>query len=213
VTAGGLLARFQRRWQAEGLLGLLRAVGRHCYRANSAVWFARDLTAPITDAPARLPVQVVMDQPARTLAWLRSDSHLARELEFAEQKGHLLPHALYQGRIVGWLKIGYPRVFVVDYRQIVELPAGTAMLYDSFVAPELRGQRILGQMVTEAMQELRRRGLTRMLCHIPEWNEASTKAYERCGFEPFGRVAFRRVFGLRLFLPRHPLALLKRAQK
>ena len=209
MTANGLLARLGRRWQAEGLLGLLRALGRHCYRGNSAVWFERDLSAAIPEAPARIPVQVVMDQPQRTLAWLRGQSHEAEELDLAEREGHLLVHALHQDQIVGWLKTGYPRVYVTDYRQIVELPDGVAMLYDSYVTPEFRGQRILGEMVTEAMRELRRRGLRRMLCHIPEWNQASTKAYRRCAFEPFGRVSYRRVLGLSLFLPAHPLRLLR----
>jgi len=206
----GLLSRIHRRWQTDGPIGVFNALGRRCYRSNSAIWFQRGLLAPLADSPALLPVQVMLDRSAETLAYLRAQSHVAPELELAEQEGHLLPHALHQGQIVGVLKIGYPRVYITDYWRILTLPPGIAFLYDSYVAPELRGQRILGQMVTEAMTELRRRGLTHLLCHIPAWNLASQKAYRRCGFEPIGQIAYRRVLGVSIFLPFHPRKLLAR---
>ena len=52
-------------------------------------------------------------------------------------------------------------------------------------------------MITAVLQALQARGFTRVMCHIPVWNRASTASFARCGFRRLRRIWFVQALGVR----------------
>ena len=182
--------------QERGTRALLREARVRVLYVTSATWYERDLAQPIDAPPGPLGARVVLDLPARTLQRVpREDLH-PELLRTAAAYDHLLAHATVDGTVAGYVLAGVGQVYVADYRRCLTLPADTAFIYDSFVSRELRGRRLLGQMVAASMRRLHERGIERIFCHIPDWNVASRRAYLRLGFKPVGRVTFAQIGGV-----------------
>jgi ribosomal protein S18 acetylase RimI-like enzyme len=196
VRALGLIGRARNVARERGVGGLLREVRLRAVYATSATWYERDIAQPIDAPPSSLDARIILDLPQLTLQHLpREDLH-PELLRAAAAYDHLLAHAMVGETFGGYVLAGVGQVYVADYRRCLTLPADAAFIYDSLVARELRGKRLLGQMVAAATRRLHERGVQRIFCHIPDWNTASSRAYTRLGFKPAGRVTFLQIGGM-----------------
>jgi RimJ/RimL family protein N-acetyltransferase len=195
VRALGLIDRARDLARKQGARALLQELRLRLLYVTSATWYERDLAEPI-DAPfCPLEARIVLDLPARTLQRVAPEDLHPELLRTAAAHDHLLAHATLNGAIGGYVLAAVGEVYVGDYRRCLTLPAGTAFIYDSLVAPELRGRRLLGQILAASMRRLHERGVERVFCHIPDWNLSSRRAYTALGFKPVGRVTFAQIGG------------------
>lgn len=83
--------------------------------------------------------------------------------------------------------IGFVAGWIEQSDAIIETPDSDrfAFVSDLFVAPEFRGQRIAGQLLSAIERRLAKPGITRLrLCALAA-NDPATLAYRRDGFLPY----------------------------
>ena len=111
---------------------ILKKITNPIFKTNSAIWFEKDLTKEIIDYKPKIPVEIDLYSTIQTIGWLKSQkqSWLAhpKEIEAACKYGHYWACVRYNGRIIGCIKIGFEKVFIVDYNQEIEFPEETAFI-------------------------------------------------------------------------------------
>lgn len=78
----------------------------------------------------------------------------------------------------------------IDARLQFAFPADWIYVYKAFTQPAWRGKRLLHQVLTHAMTRM---GPHRFVTLVVAGNQASRKAFERCGFRPTQRFPVWRV--------------------
>jgi len=99
------------------------------------------------------------------------------------------------GEIVAYLKVGFGRVYVLDFGRVFDFPPGTAFIYDTYVTPELRGRNIAPFLIDRTSEFMKERGYSEIYCHIRVKNQASINAYRKCGFEQLRIISSFTVLG------------------
>jgi len=182
-----------------------RKTSQTIFRTNNAYWYAKDLTLPIPDIEPKIPAEIDWDF-SNTVEWIKTNTVFSyaeeREIETAIKQNHYYPNVRYQGNIIGYIKVGYGEVYVMDFDKIVRFQNGTAYIYDVLTLPDFRGQGIAPFLVTEVMRFLKQRGYKRLLCHIPEWNTASASSFTKCSFERIKRIRYCKILGMECFSTR-----------
>ncbi len=190
-------------YNENGLIGVgkraLYRISRLIYESNSAIWFKRDLNAPVATAPSGIPLTITFTHFNETFDWIEKLEtpwmlH-ATELEVAREQGHLWVNAKNDRGIVAYIKLGFEKVYIVDYGKVIHFPQKVAFIYDTYVLPELRGHKIASHFVNELALYLKGKGYSSLMCHIPQWNIASIKSYERIGFERTGEIRCEKFMG------------------
>jgi len=201
-----LLARIRRAWEEGGLRALGRGLAERVWRQNSAIWHERKLEGDLPHPSAQMPLGIVLEDASGTVAWLRTRPHDPIELSLALAEGHLIARAEVNAQPVAYLKVGWGEVWVSDYQCGIKFPERAAFIYDTYVDSALRRRRVGSRLVAAVMHELKRRGFSRVYCHIPRHNIASRRLYESLGFAPRKQILFLRLLGARIFCP-HPRVL------
>ena len=187
----------------EIVLRVLYKLARALVATNSAYWFERDLEDDCALTPTPLGVRVNFDAEEKIVDWMRSlgKEYMvhARELEVAREEKHLIGAAECGDEIVGYVKVGYRRVFIQDFGKTMRFPEGVAFIYDTYVTPERRGQGVAGCLIRSAADQLRKRGFRLLRCHIPPWNSRSISAFQKCGFRKVKYIRYRRALGFSIF--------------
>lgn len=157
-----------------------------------------------------MPVIIDLFAKDETLQWLRTK---AENWMFNEQEStvglvenHYFPNMKYEGRIIGYAKVGRGKVYVQDYHKVIEFPGNVAFIYDTYIAPDFRGLSLAPFFITEIMKLVKQDGMHALRCHIPPWNKASMHAYTKVGFKNKKFVRSFKIFGFR-FLTSDPLLL------
>lgn len=204
------LEKAKRIYRDKGILSLFGAglvkLWRIIFETNSAIWFEKDLTRPIEKIEAKIPLAFVSDSPEKMITWLLSFNqpgliHPQEIRTGIKEKHHFFYVQASDGQIVGGSKVGYNEVYIVDFEKIVIFPAKTAFWYDTYVLPQKRGLGIATFLICSSLALLKQEGYEKVMCHIPKWNNASIKAFERCGFKRVGYVRFLKLFGFKFTLP------------
>jgi GNAT superfamily N-acetyltransferase len=201
--------RARRVLRKEGIGGLLRKAVRRIRTilgaSNCAVWFKKDLREirSVTTGAENVSVEMANHDIEQWLSehhaaypWM----YIAEEIRCATENGHLFAAIRAAGSIIGYIKIGLKRVYILDFDHEIPLPPDTAFIYDTFLLPSYRGKKIIRFALDETSKQLTLRGIRYIWCHIPLWNHASRKAFEQCGFKAAGFIRFVRVFKLKFLL-------------
>jgi len=193
----------------QGLIAFVSAILRKLkhviFISNSADWYVRDISAPLPDIVPRLNAQVIFDSRNELIEWLR-EHHLSfswmyspLEIKTALSDGHIFPHLKHNGEIVGYVKLGFKRVYILDYGKIIEFPPKQCFIYDTFIMPDSRGKELAPFLVRETIKWLKGQGFERIWCHIPSWNISSCRAFEKLGFQKVGNVRYLKLLGIEFF--------------
>ncbi|MCX5799988.1 MAG: GNAT family N-acetyltransferase [Candidatus Eisenbacteria bacterium] len=203
VWVSSLVERALETRRNEGARALLREIRRRIWNYQRAIWMVRDLSVTFPANTTSAPVEIDFSRPEETTAWLLRQ-HMPgtvdpRELELAEKLRHLLPHVRMEGEIVGYMKIGFERVYVLDFKKEFDLPPGVAFIYDTYVDPRLRGKNVAPFLIDRVSGLMKEKGYTEIYCHIRVKNLASIKAYQKCSFKPVRVISWFALLGLSFF--------------
>ena len=171
---------------------------------NSADWYARDIRKPLPNIMPQCHVRIIFDSRDKTVEWLRehhqsfSWMYIPQEIETALLEGHVFPHLRFNGEIVGYVKLGFNGVYILDYDEIIVFPVNQCFIYDTFIMPEFRGKNLATFLLSEIVKWLRYQDVEKLWCHIPSWNISSRKTFEKLGFQRVAHVRYLRVVGMKV---------------
>lgn len=183
----------------------LMKVYRIFFQTNNALWFKKDLRESSLDIDVDIPIKLIFTKIDRLINWLEAKKsnfpwiYVEKEIRIARSANHIYPFIVHKDKIIGYIKIGLNMVYIQDFDETVPLPPRDAFIYDTFVLPEYRGKHIAAFLVQEVSEYLRRAGYERVWCHIPPWNTASIKVYQRVGFQEIACIKFMRLMWWKFF--------------
>jgi ribosomal protein S18 acetylase RimI-like enzyme len=182
-----------------------KKIKENTFTTNNAFWFSRNLRQPIQEIEPQKKVHVCFDSDEETVAWLQEHHsqygwmYLPKEIETKEKEKHFFPTVRDGNKIIGYIKAGINKVYIMDYDEVIPLPKSVAIIYDTFILPEYRRLEISSFLVTKTMDMLRESGFKYLWCHIPPWNEASIGLYTKVGFKKVSHVRFIRLLRWKIF--------------
>jgi len=193
----------------EGILCFInkasKKVKEYTFMTNNAFWLCRNLKQPIPEIELQKKFHVCFDSDKKTVAWLKEHHgkygwmYLPKEIEVKEKEKHFFPTVRNDNKIIGYLKVGFNKVYIMDYDDVLPLPKKVALIYDTFVLAEYRRFGIASSLLTKTMDMLRKSGYEYLWCHIPPWNKASFKLYAKMGFNKVSYVRFIRLLRWKFF--------------
>lgn len=190
-------------YRSQGLKILLVEIRRKIWDCRKTVWLVRDLSEVVPRDRTPLPVEIDFSHPEETIDWLAKQNMLGtadpRELEVACEYKHFLPSVRREGKIAGYLKIGFEKIYVLDFKREFVFPPTVAFIYDTYVAPELRGKRIATFLIDRVCEFMKQKGYSEIYCHIRVKNLASIRAYEKSGFRPVRVISWFSFLGMSFF--------------
>ena len=124
----------------------------------------------------------------------------------AVREGHYWVNAKFNGSIIGFIKIGFGKVFISDYRKTVKFPKNIIFSCESYVLPEFRGKKVAQYMRNEAFNFFKKKGFTKALSYIHDWNIASIKSVTHTGMKRIKTIYCYRILGF-TFLTSNPADL------
>jgi ribosomal protein S18 acetylase RimI-like enzyme len=123
-------------------------------------------------------------------------------MKVAISEGHYWVNAKFDGKIIGFIKIGFGKVFVSDYNKILQFPKKVAFLYYVHVAPDFRGKKIAPYLFNKACKFCKEQGYTKALGYVHDWNVASRKSLSNAGLREIKRIYYYKIFGIKLLTAR-----------
>jgi ribosomal protein S18 acetylase RimI-like enzyme len=200
-------------WKQGGLHSIVKSGIRNLVDAllinSKAIWFKCDL--PVSGRikssdPEDKYWEVTDVDTVRAFAFEEGISWIDDEEDrCAEDNRHLMIILKDRQQIIGYIKAARNRCYIADFRRSFNLCSNTAFIYDTYIAKNHRGRNLSSLLIKAMIGELERTGIERVFCHIPEWNVASIRNYERCGFKVLYPIRFIRVLWIPYFSRPLPL--------
>ncbi|MBC7261230.1 MAG: GNAT family N-acetyltransferase, partial [Chloroflexi bacterium] len=177
----------------EGIKSLwFKILGETVYRRM--VLFERSLDGPIAEVIPRLPVTIRPLRDADVLEYTRFRPEISPdEVHRRLASGQMCFAAWYEGRIVhaAWVAMG--RAWIGYLAREVALASDDIYYYESFTAPDFRGQNIAGASLSYMQQALQKAGYRRILAAIMPENKPAFRPVEKTGFRPIGVMGYVRL--------------------
>lgn len=187
-------------YKTGGMVLILKRAVKKSFDTNSALWFERDLSQSIEDFKPKISVEVNLLSNNETLEWLKHENRVwmiePREIKLGLEQGHFFPNVKYNGKIIGSIKVGFNKVFILDFKKYITFPEGIAFHTDIYIIPEHRGLGIASYLLTVVMKLLKEKGFMKIRCHIPTWNTASINTHINVGFKKIGYIRYFKIFGI-----------------
>ena len=92
------------------------------------------------------------------------------------------------------------------YRKTVKFPKNIIFSCESYVLPEFRGKKVAQYMRNEAFNFFKKKGFTKALSYIHDWNIASIKSVTHTGMKRIKTIYCYRILGF-TFLTSNPADL------
>ncbi|MCP4567878.1 MAG: GNAT family N-acetyltransferase, partial [FCB group bacterium] len=169
MAAISIISKGRRLYRREGLRGLLAAAFRKLYDRHQSVWYDRTLDDMELIKP-HFEGRLDFDNPEKVIDWINSlkisGINDPIEIEKMKERGHLFVGIMNGADIIGYIKIGWDKVYVLDYRLDMQIPPSECFYIDLFVAPESRGLGAGPFIVSACMIEMRKRGFTGSIMHV-----------------------------------------------
>ncbi len=204
MELNGRLAEIYKEEGAWGvILRTIKKTLKAVFETNAALWFERDLARELPRLAAGIPASAELFSPNRTISWIKENGKpwmLSRkELKTALSQNHLLPHIKHNDKIIGYAKVGLNKAHIQDFQKTIAFERDFAFIYDTYIMPEYRGRNMAPFLISEVMAYLKKRGISRVGCHIPGWNTASISSYAKLGFKKIGYIRYFRILWLKVF--------------
>jgi SAM-dependent methyltransferase/RimJ/RimL family protein N-acetyltransferase len=179
--------------QTEGLRSLwFKALGETIYRR--AVVLERSLDEPAPQADARLPVVFgrLQETEADEYAAFRPETDPA-EVRRRLQAGEMCFVARHDGRLVHACWVATERAWIDCLDREIALAPGEAYIYESFTAPDFRGQNVAAARSAYMQQALREAGYRRTVAVVVPENKVAFRPIEKAGYRRVGALRTVRV--------------------
>jgi GNAT superfamily N-acetyltransferase len=152
------------------------------------------------------------DHPERVLQFIKSrnipGTNDPIEISSMERRDQLFVGVLDGDEIIGFIKIGWDTVYVVDYGCDIQVLPGDFFIIDIYIGPEMRGKGAGPFLVSAVSQEMKKRQFKRGVMHVRIDKIPMLKTCARTGYNEIGRVDYRSLLGKKIFRP-HPAAFIK----
>jgi GNAT superfamily N-acetyltransferase len=190
-----------------------RAYCRKIYDHHRAVWMVRPLDEALHSSHMEFDAHLVVDDSDRVLEFVRRLEEPGTfdpgEIRSIRERGHLVVGLRAGDEWIGFSKLGWDLVYVLDYRIDLQLPPGAFFVMDSYVRPEWRGRGAGRFLLSATSFAMRDRGFTTRISHIRLDNARMRALGSPFGYREIGIVDFRSFLGTRRLTP-HPATLLAR---
>ncbi len=204
-----ILQKIKKTYKEEGIRGVLKkskqAISDNVYFRRFS-WHERDLSLPIIDVSPRLSVSLGYDSRDEVIKWIKSKIYngVLSEKESFETKvaianNHFFPSIKLDGEIIGFMKVGFNKVYIKNFKKIYSLRKGTAFIYASYVDPKYRGSGIYTFSKTEMMKFLKGKGFQKLASQIRSSNGPSKHVAKKCGSRRVDSSWQFRCFDLNIF--------------
>lgn len=180
------------------------------FETNSAIWHVKALSDRAIEIEPAIQLSLEFTDFNETLEWIKRQNVQwminEKETLYAVNEGHYWPSIRHQEKIIGYLKVGFGKVYIRDYEASFEFPRNTAYIYDTFVSSRFRKKGVATYFISETCNFLKEEGFEKVVCHIPAWNTASLKAYSHAGFRRIKTIRWIKILGLKV-LTSNPVKL------
>jgi len=198
----------------QGISSFARAAGRRLFDRHRSIWFERPLDDTIEVIRPRFDGRMDFDHPERALDFIREKNipgtNDPLEIESMTERGHIFAGVMDGDDIIGFIKIGWDNVYVLDYETDIRVNAGDFFVIDIYIDPAMRGRGAGPFLVSASSLEMKRRGFARGVMHVRTDKTPMLRTCARTGYREIGRVDYRRILGRRVFRP-HPAMIIKGA--
>lgn len=202
------LRRVRRVLRDEGMRGLANRLYYHHRSVCFEMPLDKELGQPETDLDVRLDFGRIDEVVAWTKAQAVPGTWDPIELTRIKERQQLIG-GLYHGQeLVGYTKLGWSNVYIMDYQCDLTLPDRDCMVLDSYIAPKMRGHGLGDFLVRESSREMQRRGFARRLSFVRTDNKAMLRVAKKVGYRRLGQMDFFIVLRKKYFRP-HPLVLIE----
>lgn len=200
----------KRAFERGGFTGLARKIyekllGDH-FKLHTSYWYIKELNGEHINITPKFKVDVNYNAMQETLDWERDNLHDGKfyteefkEISAAQKYSHYMVRLSHDNEIIGFLKVGFRKVYIKEYKKIMVLPQNTVFIYDTFICENYRGFGMAPYMVSEVMKNLTEKGIEYVMCLIVPGNLASQNAYGKIGFKRIKYIWHLRLYGLRVF--------------
>jgi GNAT superfamily N-acetyltransferase len=191
---------------------IIQRTPRYIFERNNHIWFSRNLDEEEIEVEPKIPVSINFSRSEfnETLDWIKANNllwgHYEKELKVAINGGHYWVNAKSEEKIVGFMKIGFGKVFISDYDKIFQFPQNTVFLYEMRVVPEFGGKKIASYLLNESCKFFKRQGYTKALGYSHKMNAASHKSLSNAGFRGKKTIYYYKILGFK-FLTSNPTDL------
>lgn len=121
------------------------------------------------------------------------------EIENIRNEQQLLYTLMSQDKIIGYVKIGKGRVYILDFDMVIDFPSNTAFVMDTFIQEEFRGKKLFHLLISTTKNDLNKKGYENLYCHIRKDNKISSVAYEKNGFSKVSSLRYMKICGKSFF--------------
>lgn len=201
-------------YRGQGATALGTALWRKVYDRHQSAWFRLPLAEFAGIIPGKFDGRLDFDHPKQVLTWIDRlglpGLNDRVEIETMQAQGHLFAGVLDGDTLIGYIKIGWDRVWVVDYGLELTFPKGEYFIIDIFIDPAARGMGAGPFLVSAAAAEMKRRGFSGSIMHIRLDKTPMLKTAVHTGYHELGRVDYRSILGIKVFRP-HPRGVIAAA--
>ncbi len=188
-----IISKGWRLCRKEGFRKLAGALFRKIYDRHRSVWFDR----PLDDLELIKPKfdgWLDFDNPEKVIAWIEerniSGTNDPIEIEGMKERGHLFVGIMNAKEIIGYIKIGWDLVYVLDYCLDLQMPKGEYFIIDIYVDPASRGLGAGPFLISASTLEMKKRGFTGSVMHVRTDKTPMLKSAVHSGYREIGRVDF-----------------------
>lgn len=196
----------------QGMGALLRAVGEKIHHGHRSIWFARPLDNQLSVIAPHFDGRMDYDHPDRVVAYIREHdipgTNDPVEITSMQARGHLFAAVMDGTTIIGYIKIGWDTVYVLDYGIDIRLEPGDFFVIDIYIDPTMRGRGAGPFLVSAVSLEMKRRGFMRGVMHVRMDKTPMLKTCARTGYGEIGRVEYHSMLGWKRFRP-HPIEVIR----
>jgi ribosomal protein S18 acetylase RimI-like enzyme len=205
------IAKAWRLLRRQGISSLVQTVGRKAYDRHQSAWFARPLDDSLEVISPRFEGWMDFDHPNRVLDFIHERNLPGMndpvEIESMKRRGHIFAGVMDGERIIGFIKLGWETVYVLDYGLDICVNPGDFFVIDIFIGSESRGLGAGPFLVSAASLEMKKRGFKRGVMHVRLDKTPMLRTCARTGYREIGRVDYRSILGRKVLRP-HPEELI-----
>ncbi len=210
--AGSMLSKVTQIIRQKGWRFLFHEIRRKLYDAHYSVWFAMSLSGEIKIIEPRFDGSLDFDHPEEVIQFIEKFD-IPGTNDPIEMKSIIDRKQYFVGikngaSLIGYIKIGWDKVYIVDYGIDFEMPEGSYFIIDIFVDPAARGMGAGPFLSSASAVEMKNRGFKSSIMHVRTSKTPMLKSAVHAGYSEIGRVEYYSLLGRKMFRP-HPLQLLK----
>jgi ribosomal protein S18 acetylase RimI-like enzyme len=199
-------------WKQQGLRGILSASAGRFYDRHKSIWFELPLDETPAVIPPRFEGRMDFDHPRRVIEFIKDrnipGTNDPDEISSMMKRDQMLVGVLDGDNIIGFIKIGWDKVYVLDYGCDIQVCPGDFFVIDIYIGPEMRGKGAGPFLVSATSLEMKKRKFRRGVMHVRIDKEPMLRTCARTGYREIGRVNYKSILGKKIFRP-HPSTLLK----